>query len=98
MNKFSMKYKYKVGEEVILKDHPHPGWCTFTTVEEIRVEIHEHYYNVYYILHHGCGDHKYREGSIESVAEFNERHRQDKRNYKSYVEWLNTHDFTKKDD
>ena len=93
MNKLSIKHKFKIGEEVILKNYPNPGWCTVTNVEKIIVDVQEKSYDVYYILRHGYGDRKYTDVAIESIEEFNKRQRLTRKNYKSYVNWLNTHNF-----
>ena len=96
--KIKYKTKFNIGDKVVVKDMPQPGYYRLGEVYTIHVYVNQ--FGVtglssYTIQVDGYGMQKFMDDDrLESIKEFEKRMKQDGRSYDHYLRWLNEQNFT----
>ena len=89
--KIKAKTLFEIGDEIIVPHKSKPGYYYREKIQSIKVEVSEIDTTIQY--HTSAGD--YYEDEVMTKEQFNEKQRVDKRDYDSYLAWLNKQDYTK---
>ena len=93
MPKLRIKHKYNIGDKVVIKEHPHPGYVTACEITGITITVDRHTTKIQYTVDYRNS--VWYETSLESFEEYNKQQREKRLDYKSYINWLNKQSFTK---